>query len=545
MLFQDADDLTRRYTYQDVYRLSLQFGQRLVHEYELHKGDRVMVVAPNDIDYPPVVLGALWAGAIVTPVNPNYTTSELAYQLKDSGAKVVVAHSSALQTVTDACRKVDSKMLKTILFEDALKNSPSFTSRGNKIQPARDRKSSQQLIFAPKKDLAFLVYSSGTTGRPKGVMISHYNMTSNVLQISACEAGKLSATGSKHVEGIPDAHPTGDRLLACLPFYHIYGLTSLVMAPIHNGIHTVVLAKFEITKSCQLIQDVKITFIYIVPPMALLLAKDPRVAQYDLSSVRMTNSGAAPLTRELQRAVFERTGIRVKQGYGLSETSPTTHEQRWEDWNKNIGSIGRLQPNMEAKFCSISVEDSAHEGEASELPQGETGELCLRGPNVFQGYWNNHAATLACLDSQGWFRTGDVGHVDSDGNFYITDRIKELIKYKGFQVAPAELEGFLLEHDLVDDVVVVGVFSRKLGTEVPRAYVVRKGGLSSVQPQDDRHISDWLATKVVNYKRLRGGIKFVDAVPKSHSGKLLRRILKTQANQEYATEEDNKLVSKL
>lgn len=504
-----------------------------------------MVVAPNDIDYPPIVLGALWAGAVVTPANPNYTTSELAYQLKDSGAKVVVAHSSALQTVADACRHVDLKMVKTLLFEEALEEPQTLTSREDKIQQSRDGKTPQQHILAPKKDLAFLVYSSGTTGRPKGVMISHYNMTSNVLQISACEAGKLSATGSKHIEGIPDAHPTGDRLLACLPFYHIYGLTSLVVTPIHNGIHTIVLARFEITKFCQLIQDVKISFIYIVPPMALLLAKDPRVAQYDLSSVRMTNSGAAPLTKELQRAVFERTGIRVKQGYGLSETSPTTHEQRWEDWNKNIGSIGQLQPNMEAKFCSIGVEDSAHEDETSELRQGETGELCLRGPNVFQGYWNNRPATLACLDSQGWFRTGDVGHIDCDGNFYITDRIKELIKYKGFQVAPAELEGFLLEHDLVDDVAVVGVFSRKLGTEVPRAYVVRKGGVSSVQPQDGRCISDWLATKVVNYKRLRGGIKFVDTIPKSPSGKLLRRMLKTHANQEYASEEDNKLVSKL
>lgn len=545
VLFQDADDLTRRYTHEDVYRLSLRFGKRLVNDYGMRKGERVMIVAANDIDYPPVVLGALWAGGVVTPANPNYTVSELAFQLKDSEAKVVVTHASALQTVTDACRIASLTSVKTILLTEALQDYCPATNGRSHGRSSDSQKPPHRLVSDPKKDLAFLVYSSGTTGRPKGVMISHYNMTSNILQISACEAGKLSSLGSRHFEGIPDAPPTGDRLLACLPFYHIYGLTSLVMAPIHNNVHTVVLAKFEITKFCQLIQDVKITFIYIVPPMALLLAKDPRVTNYDLTSIRMTNSGAAPLTRELQLAVFERTGIRIKQGYGLSETSPTTHEQRWEDWDKNVGSIGRLQPNMEAKFCATDVEHATQGGEVPELPQGETGELCLRGPNVFQGYWNNRAATVACLDCQGWFRTGDVGHVDPDGNFYITDRIKELIKYKGFQVAPAELEGFLLEHDLVDDVAVVGVFSRKLGTEVPRAYVVRKGGLSSVQPQDNRRISDWLAKKVVNYKRLRGGIKFVDAVPKSHSGKLLRRVLKTQAAREYAAEEQDGLVSKL
>ena len=543
-IYQDAEDPSRRYTHADAAHLSLRFGQGLQSQFDIKKNDVIGLFTPNDVDYPIVAFGALWAGAVVSPANPGYTVAEFAYQLRDSGAKLVVAHWSAIETVRKACKEVGIPSSHILTLGS--QHDPSGELRHwTDVKPASGSQPvSAPVKISPKDDLAFLVYSSGTTGRPKGVMLTHYNATSNVLQITACEAGKLSHDGSKRTPNIPDAPPTGDKVLSCLPFFHIYGLTSLVLTPLYNGIQTIILAKFSIEKFCSLVQEHKITFIYIVPPMALHLAKHPRVPDYDLSSIRITNSGAAPLTKELQEAVFKRCGVRIKQGYGLSETSPTTHEQRFEDWDKKIGTIGKLQPNMEAKFCEVGAEDGP-DGPPKELKAGETGELYVKGPNVFKGYWKNELATRDCLSEDGWFRTGDVGHVDEDGDTFITDRVKELIKYKGFQVPPAELEGYLLDHEIVDDVAVVGVDSEELGTEIPRAYIMRKGGLDAVQTGDEKKIIDWLNAKVANHKKLRGGIRFVDAVPKSPSGKLLRRLLKDQAKKEYAEIEAKKLKAKL
>jgi acyl-CoA synthetase (AMP-forming)/AMP-acid ligase II len=259
----------------------------------------------------------------------------------------------------------------------------------------------------------------------------------------------------------------------------------------------------------------------------------------------MTNSGAAPLTRELVEAVFKRKQVRVKQGYGLSETSPTIFVQRWQDWDKGVGSTGRMVPNLLAKFCEVSTDPDKDGQAAKELGEGEIGELYVKGPNVFQRYHNNKNATADCLDEEGWFRTGDVGYIDKNGELWITDRVKELIKYKGFQVPPAELEGYLADHELIDDVAVVGVESAELGTEVPRAYVVRKGGQKAIQKGDDEKIIKWMNAKVANHKKLRGGIRFVDAIPKSVSGKILRRILKEEARKEFKEMEDRKMKAKL
>lgn len=277
--------------------------------------------------------------------------------------------------------------------------------------------------------------------------------------------------------------------------------------------------KFDLEKYCTYIQTHKITFAYVVPPVLLLLAKSPIVSKYDLSSVRMMNSGAAPLTKDLVDAVYKRLKTPVKQGYGLSETSPTTHTQPWAEWDKTIGSVGCLLPNQTAKYMS---EDG------TEVPAGQTGELWIAGPNIFLGYLNNEAGTKNALTEDGYFKTGDVGHQDSAGNFYITDRVKELIKYKGFQVPPAELEGYLIGHPDIDDVAVIGIDDKEQATEIPRAYVVPKKGVEA-RKEKGKEIQDWLAKKVANHKRLRGGVVFVDEIPKSASGKILRRVLKTQA----------------
>lgn len=280
--------------------------------------------------------------------------------------------------------------------------------------------------------------------------------------------------------------------------------------------------RFNLDDFCKFIQELKITFLYVVPPVVVLLAKHPSVSNYDLSTVRMMNSGAAPLTKELVDGVYNRLKIPIKQGYGLSETSPTTHTQPWETWNTHIGSVGTLLPYQEAKYMSP---------EEKELQPGEVGELWIKGPNVFKGYLNNPEGTANALTPDGYFKTGDVGYQDANGNFYITDRIKELIKYKGFQVAPAELEGILLSHPSINDVAVIGIYDKEEATELPRAYVVPKEGLGRSEA-DAKEIVDWLGKKVAGHKRLRGGVRWIDEIPKSVSGKILRRVLKVKAQEE-------------
>lgn len=300
------------------------------------------------------------------------------------------------------------------------------------------------------------------------------------------------------------------------------GLTCIIHFSLYMGLECIVMEKFDMEKFCQTIQKFGATFAYVVPPIVLMLGKHPVVSKYDLSTIRMMNSGAAPLTRELVDAVYARLKVPIKQGYGLSETSPTTHTQPWEDWNKYPGSVGRLLPNQVAKYMN---------GEEKEVPAGQTGELWIKGPNVFKGYLNNAEGTKNALTDDGYFKTGDVGHQDADGNFYITDRVKELIKYKGFQVPPAELEGLLISHEDIDDVAVIGIYNEEQATEVPRAYVVPKKGVAG-DKDEEKKIMAWLQGKVASHKRLRGGVVFVDVIPKSPSGKILRRLLKDQAMKE-------------
>lgn len=282
------------------------------------------------------------------------------------------------------------------------------------------------------------------------------------------------------------------------------------------------MSKFDIERFCANIERYRITFAYVVPPVVLLLGKHPVVEKYDLSSLRMMNSGAAPLTRELVDSVYQRIKVPIKQGYGLSETSPTTHTQPWQSWHTSVGSVGSMLPNQTAKYMSP---------EEKEVAVGETGELWIKGPNIFKGYHNNPEGTRNALTPDGFFKTGDVGYQDKDGNFFITDRVKELIKYKGFQVPPAELEGLLLSHEAINDVAVIGIYDKDQATELPRAYIAVKAGVERNE-KTAQEIQAWLQSKVANHKRLRGGVRFVDEIPKSASGKILRRVLKVKAAEE-------------
>ncbi|KAF2663123.1 acetyl-CoA synthetase-like protein [Microthyrium microscopicum] len=505
----------RSYTYASVKAAATDFGKGLRAVWDWKKGDVVALYSPNCIDTPAIMWGTLWAGGVLSPANFAYTADELAFQLKDSNAKALVTQVDFLPVALKAAEIAGLDREFIILMGDKRLQDASFkhfTSIRNISGAIRYRKAK----VVPEKDLAFLVYSSGTTGLPKGVMLTHQNITSNLLQLQASESNKLSWQGGPSGKG--------DRILAFLPFFHIYGLTCLIMQSCHRGFELVVMAQFELERFCQIVQEYKISFVYLVPPILLGLAKHPIVNKYDLSSLRMVNSGAAPLTKELILALQKRFELPVKQGYGLSETSPTTHVLPWDDWKSRMGSTGKLLPNLQAKYL---------DADGNELPVGETGELALKGPNVFKGYLNRPELTKDAFTPDGFFKTGDIGHEDKDGYFYITDRAKELIKYKGFQVAPAELEGLLIDHPKVDDAAVVGVYSEEHASELPRAYLVVKQGVAANEATAEE-ISSWLASKVAPHKKLRGGIRFKEAIPKSTSGKLLRRLLKDEAKREGA-----------
>lgn len=536
-LFQDAE-ANEAYTYAEIRQAALKFGAGLRSKLKWQKGDVLAVFAANSIEWPAVVLGALWAGGVVSPANPGYTAKEFAQQLSDNKACAIITQWHLLETVQQALAL--AKMTGTpILLIDKVKESTEQITHFSHIHGVDSSSVNTGAKINPKTDLAFLVYSSGTTGKPKGVKLSHYNVTSNISQLQPGDQEYLTWDGSRTCYGIPLPRPGagGDRVLACVPFFHILGLTKTVINSLYTGATTIILTKFDVEKWCRIVQEESITFSYVVPPIVLLLCKHPAVSKYDLSSIRMANSGAATLSPELINSCFKRTGIRLKQGYGMTETCPTVFNQTWDKWDQPVGSTGQLLPNVEAKICELSDECSGStiggSNELRILQQGETGELYVRGPNVFLGYHNNPAATTASLSPDGWYRTGDVGFVDKEGNLFITDRVKELIKYKGFQVAPAELEGYLLEHPQIADCAVVGVLSDGAGTEVPRAYVVRKeASKNQISDNDTKALLQWFNSRVANHKKLRGGIVFVDEIPRSTSGKTLRKVLKEWVQRE-------------
>lgn len=308
----------------------------------------------------------------------------------------------------------------------------------------------------------------------------------------------------------------------------------MMLLPLHRGVTTYVMQSFNLPEFCKIVEQDKITMAYIVPPVALALAKAAIVDQSNLKSLRFMHSSAAPTPKEIIVAVNDRLGVPVRQGYGLSEAAPAVCSQRSEAWDKPIGASGRLVPSMMAKLVS----------NGKEVPTGEEGEICLKGPNIFKGYYNNPKATAESFDAEGWYHTGDVGRVDEQGNIYITDRLKDLIKYNGFQVAPAQLEDLLLGHAAVADVAVIGVYSDARVTELPRAYVVVAAGYTGDEKLGET-LQEWLNGCVAPHKKLRGGVRFVEAIPKSNAGKILRRVLVEQAKSEEKEKQENVVRARL
>jgi acyl-CoA synthetase (AMP-forming)/AMP-acid ligase II len=454
------------------------------------KGDVLAIYSPNIPEYAVAFHAVSLLGATVTTVNPLYTAQELAHQLKDAGAKYLVTISLFLENAKTAAAQSNVEEIFTF---DPVEGATPFATllQSDGALP--------EITINPAEDIVVMPYSSGTTGYPKGVMLTHRNIVANLVQMDG-------------ITGI-DITNEDDIIMGILPFYHIYGMVVIMNMSLSRGATIVTMPRFDMVQFLELVQKHKVTRVNLVPPILVGLAKHPIVDQYDLSSLVELFSGAAPLGQALADEVKNRLHCRVVQGYGLTETSPVTHvyNQTMAETEK-LSSIGPAIPNTE-----VMVVDP-RSGEP--VGPNTNGEIWIRGPQVMKGYLNNPDATDATIDEEGWLHTGDIGYVDDEGFFYIVDRLKELIKYKGFQVAPAELEALLLSHPAIADVAVIPSPDEEAG-EVPKAFVVLKKEATA------EAIMEWVAERVSPQKKVRR-IEFVSEVPKSLSGKILRRVLVEQ-----------------
>jgi acyl-CoA synthetase (AMP-forming)/AMP-acid ligase II len=457
----------------------------------VRKGDVVALHSPNTVAFPTAFYGATRAGASVTTVHPLATAEEFAKQLKDSAARWIITVSPLLETARRAAELAGG--VEEILVCDSAPGHRSLIDMlaSDAPEPVVD--------IDPAQDVAALPYSSGTTGIPKGVMLTHRQIATNLAQL----------------EPMMTAGP-GDRILAVLPFFHIYGLTALMNAPLRQGATVVVLPRFELDTFLAAIQEHRITGLYVAPPIVLALAKHPLVEQYDLSSLKYILSSAAPLDAQLAAACARRLGLPpIGQAYGMTELSPGTHVVPLDAVREApAGTVGKLIAGTEMRIVSLDDPDK-------DLDIGEPGEILIRGPQVMKGYLGHPDDTAAMIDKDGWLRTGDVGHVDADGWLFVVDRVKELIKYKGFQVAPAELEALLLTHPGIADAAVIGAYNDQ-GNEIPHAFVVRQQAASDLS---EGEVMMHVAERVAPYKRVRQ-VTFIDTVPRAASGKILRRELR-------------------
>lgn len=458
-------------------------------------GDVVGLLSPNVPAFAAVFHGILRAGATATTVNALYTAEDIAKQLADSEATFLFTVSPLLPHAKEAAAAVGIPDDRLVVLDGA-EGHPSLRDLLAENAPA------PEVSFDPATHLAVLPYSSGTTGRPKGVMLTHTNLVANVCQIKS-----------------PIRIDPDDRILAVLPFFHIYGMTVLLNAALVNRASLVTMPKFDLPEFLRIVSEQKCTYVFIAPPVAVALAKHPLVDQYDLSSVHTVFSGAAPLDRALGNAVAARLGWTVRQGYGMSEMSPVSHAIPFDGDDVPLDSVGPTIANMECKLVDPTT------GDEVEYPTGEgvsePGELWCKGPNVMVGYLGNPQATAETLDADGFLHTGDIATVDAAGNVTIVDRLKELIKYKGYQVPPAELEALLLTHPKIADVAVIGVLDDE-GEEVPKAFVVRQPDAELTEAE----VVEFVAERVSPHKKVRQ-VQFIDIVPKSAAGKILRKDLRT------------------
>ncbi|KAJ0026144.1 hypothetical protein Pint_09272 [Pistacia integerrima] len=458
----------------------------------IRKGHVILLLSPNSIFFPVVCLAVMSLGAIITTTNPLNTPREIAKQIADS--KPVLAF-----TIKELIPKLAGSSLPIVLLDDPQNITPEakFLTTLQEMMN-KEPNGSRVRDRVNQDDTATLLYSSGTTGASKGVVSSHRNLIAMIQTI---------------VERF-NLEEAQETFICTVPMFHIYGLAAFAMGLLASGSTIVVLSKFDMHEMLSSISKYRATNLPLVPPIlvAMINGADQLKSKYDLSSLHSVLSGGAPLSKEVIEGFLQKyPTVKILQGYGLTESTGIGASTDSLEESRRYGTAGMLSPSMEAKIVDP---DS---GEA--LPVNRTGELWLRGPSIMKGYFSNEEATASTLDSEGWLRTGDLCYIDEDGFIFVVDRLKELIKYKGYQVPPAELEALLLTHPEISDTAVIPFPDKEVG-QYPMAYIVRKAGsdLSATA------VMDFVASQVAPYKRVRR-VAFVAAIPKNPSGKILRKDL--------------------
>lgn len=454
----------------------------LVHR-GLEKGDVVAVCLPNVPEYAVVFHAVVSAGGVVAPMSPVSSEEEMAAQLKGTAARFVIT----IPPLVPMVRRAAAGEVEELYVLGEAQGATPFSSLLDGPALGVD------VEIDPHADLAVLPSSSGTSGLPKAVMLTHHNLVANLCQM----------LGAEHL--LSEA----DTVIAMVPFTHIFGMQSVMNLGLACGSTIVTMARPDLAEFLRLVQDHRVTRADVCPPIVHALARHPLVESHDLSSLRVVMSSAAPLSAAVQRAAAERVGCVVKQAMGMTEASPATHGLPDDPARNKAGSIGPLLSNTEAKLVEPAT--------GAELGPDDDGEMWLRGPQVMRGYLNDSEATARALGADGWLRTGDICRADADGYFFVVDRLKELVKYGGAHVAPAQLEAILLDHPGVADAAVIGIPDDELG-EVPKGFVVVK------EPVPAEELISFVGNRVAPHKQIRH-LEFVNEIPRAPTGKVLRRVL--------------------
>lgn len=483
------------YTYADVEVMSRKVASGL-YKLGIGQGDTIMLLLPNSAEFVFAFLGASYLGAISTMANPFFTHAEIIKQAKASNAKIIITLACHVDKVKEFASENDVKVI-------CIDTAPEGCLHYSQLTRGDENDLPEVKIFPD--DVVALPYSSGTTGLPKGVMLTHKGLVTSVAQQVDGENANLYM----HSE---------DVLICVLPLFHIYSLNSILLCGLRVGAAILIMQKFDIVPFLELIEKYKVTIGPFVPPIVLAMAKSSHVDKYDLTSIRTVMSGAAPLGKELEDTVRAKLpNAKLGQGYGMTEAGPVLAmclAFAKEPFEIKSGACGTVVRNAEMKIIDPDTRDS--------LPRNQRGEICIRGDQIMKGYLNDPEATERTIDKEGWLHTGDIGYIDDDDELFIVDRLKELIKYKGFQVAPAELEALLLNHPNISDAAVVSMIDEAAG-EVPVAFVVRANGSTITEDE----IKQFISKQVVFYKRIHR-VFFTDTIPKAPSGKILRKELRAR-----------------